>query len=144
MLEDMIDTFWENPSRSPCSCTTGTASPVIDMFAGRELQRRSRVATATRPCAAIRKLLKRERDYDDEGLFSVPIGSRFHAERRALVDSQLDSVETTEALDARRRLSDVRAAHLRPRRQHDWRTERGRVEDDRMPVVPLDPTTAHE
>ena len=45
---------------------------------------------------AFRKLLKRERVYDDDGLYSVPIGSRYHAERAPLWNSELDSVETTE------------------------------------------------
>jgi hypothetical protein len=43
-----------------------------------------------------RKLLQREREYNGNGLHSVPIGSRFDPSRAPLWDSVLDSVETTE------------------------------------------------
>jgi flavin-dependent dehydrogenase len=46
--------------------------------------------------AAFRNLLERERVYDEEGLYSVPIGSRYHEERAPLWNSALDSVEPTE------------------------------------------------
>ncbi len=54
------------------------------------------VADRDRALAAFWKLLKRERTYDADGMYSVPIGSRFHAERAPLWNSQLDTVETTE------------------------------------------------
>jgi hypothetical protein len=68
---------------------------MIDVFSGRiyewNLHKGRHEAMA-----AFRKLLKRERAYDDQTLFSIPIGSRYHPERAALWNSELDSVETTE------------------------------------------------
>jgi hypothetical protein len=69
---------------------------MIDVFSGR-IFGRTPTADLDAALGAFRKLLGRERVYDDEGLFSVPIGSRFHPERAPLWNSTLDSVETTEA-----------------------------------------------
>ncbi len=47
--------------------------------------------------ADFRRLLKRERTYDEEGLYSVPIGSRYHPERAPLWNSTLGDVASTES-----------------------------------------------
>ena len=95
VLEDMIDTFWENPLAFAVMVHNLYREPMIDVFSGRiyegDLHKNRDAAMA-----AFRKLLKRDRAYDDQTLFSIPIGSRFHPERAELWNSQLDSVETTE------------------------------------------------
>ena len=95
ILEDVIDTFWENPLAFAFIVHSKFREPLIDVFAGRifEGMPNNGVMQAQ---AAMQKLLKRERRYDDSGLFSVPIGSRFHPERAPLWNSRLDSFETTE------------------------------------------------
>jgi 1H-pyrrole-2-carbonyl-[peptidyl-carrier protein] brominase len=97
MFEDLIDTFWENPLAFAVFVHDRYRTGVIDIFAGRNYdgdglptEERDRVVDA------MRKLLQRERTYDDTGLYSVPIGSRFHPERAPLWNSNLDTVETTE------------------------------------------------
>lgn len=95
MLEDMIDTFWENPLAFAVFAHDRFRQQVLDMFAGR-IYDGMPVVDRDVALNAFRKLLKRERVYDDEGMYSVPIGSRFHAERAPLWNSELDSVETTE------------------------------------------------
>ena len=95
VLEDMIDTFWENPLAFAVMVHNLYREPMIDVFSGRiyegDLHKKRDEAMV-----AFRKLLKRERAYDDQTLFSIPIGSRFHPERAELWNSHLDSVETTE------------------------------------------------
>ena len=95
MLEDMIDTFWENPLAFSVFAHDRYRDQVLDMFAGR-IYDGMPVVDRDRALTAFRKLLKRERVYDGDGTYSVPIGSRYHAERAPLWNSQLDSVETTE------------------------------------------------
>jgi 1H-pyrrole-2-carbonyl-[peptidyl-carrier protein] brominase len=94
-LEDMIDMFWENPLAFAVLAHRRYRSPIIDCFAGRIYSGMPN-DDLDGALAAFRKLLGRERVYDDEGLFSVPIGSRYHPERAPLWNSELDSVETTE------------------------------------------------
>jgi flavin-dependent dehydrogenase len=96
VLEDMIDTFWENPLAFAVMVHRKFRDPMIDVFSGRIYEGMPTVGMDG-AMTAFRKLLKRERTYDDDGMFSVPIGSRFHAERAPLWNSSLDSVETTEA-----------------------------------------------
>ena len=95
VLEDMIDTFWENPFAFGFMVHNRYREPMIDVFSGRiydGMLHKGREEAM----AAFRRLLGRERTYDDDGMFSVPIGSRFHEERAPLWNSALDSVETTE------------------------------------------------
>jgi flavin-dependent dehydrogenase len=97
VLEDMIDTFWENPLAFAVMVHNKFRSPMIDVFAGRiyDFMPNDDLPGAMR---AFRKLLKRERRYDDpQELMSMPIGSRYHPERAPLWNSELDDVETTEA-----------------------------------------------
>lgn len=97
MLEDLVDTFWENPLAFSVFVHQRYREGVVDIFAGRNYDGDG-LPTDDRDEAvgAMRKLLKRERTYDHDGLYSVPIGSRFHPERAPLWNSELDSVETTE------------------------------------------------
>ena len=95
ILEDVLDTFWENPLGFAVLVHKGFREPVIDVFAGRifnGMPHRGR----DEALVAFRRLLKRERSYGEADLLSVPIGSRFHPERAPLWNSALDSVETTE------------------------------------------------
>jgi flavin-dependent dehydrogenase len=95
ILEDVLDTFWENPLGFAVLVHKGFRESLIDVFAGRifsGMPHRGR----DEALAAFRRLLKRERAYDDTELISVPIGSRFHPERAPLWNTALDSVATTE------------------------------------------------
>lgn len=95
MLEDMIDTFWENPLAFAVMAHDQFRPQVLDMFAGR-IYDGMPVADRDRALEVFRRLLKRERTYDDTGEYSIPIGSRFHPERAPLWNSQLADVESTE------------------------------------------------
>jgi flavin-dependent dehydrogenase len=95
ILEDTIDTFWENPIAFSVFAHARYRESLIDIFAGRVydgMPHEGRDSTV----AIFRRLLGRERGYNDTDLVSVPIGSRFHPERAPLWNSALDSVETTE------------------------------------------------
>lgn len=93
VYEDFIDAFWEHPLAFAVFTNSRYRDTVIDTFAGRNWGEDGQPWGAIH---AMRKLMNRERVYDDEGLYSVPIGSRFHPERAPLWNSVLDSVETTE------------------------------------------------
>jgi flavin-dependent dehydrogenase len=95
ILEDMIDTFWENPLAFAVFAHDRYRDQLLDMFAGR-IYDGMPVVDRDRALTAFRKLLNRDRVYDPEGMYSVPIGSRFHPERAPLWNSELDTVETTE------------------------------------------------
>lgn len=97
ILEDVIDTFWENPLVFSVFVHNRYREGAIDVFAGR-IYEGDGFSTERRDEAvnAMRKLLKRERTYAETDLYSMPIGSRFHPERAPLWNSELDSVETTE------------------------------------------------
>lgn len=93
-LEDLIDGFWENPLAFAVMLHRRYRDQIIDVFAGRIYPEDGPPSDAM---IGLRKLLQRERTYDDADLsYSVPIGSRYHPERAALWNSTLDSVETTE------------------------------------------------
>jgi flavin-dependent dehydrogenase len=93
IVEDLIDTFWENPIAFSVLAHLKCREDMIDIFAGRIYPEEGQPsATVLR----LRKLLKRERTYDGRDFGSVPVGSRYHPERAALWNSTLDSVETTE------------------------------------------------
>jgi flavin-dependent dehydrogenase len=93
VFEDVIDAFWENPLGFALVVHSRHRESLIDAFAGRI----SGAEETTPPgIVALRKVLRRERRYDDEALHSVPWGSRFHPDRAALWNTVLDSVETTE------------------------------------------------
>lgn len=95
ILEDTLDTFWENPLAFAVFVHNRYHDAMIDVFAGR-IYDGMIVGDRDTAIAAFRRLLGRERTYDEGGLYSVPIGSRYHPERAPLWNSELDSVETTE------------------------------------------------
>ena len=83
VLEDMMDCFWEFPLAFSRFQHAKYTELMIDIFAGRLYERQPSAALL-----AIRKLLKRERAYDGDDEYSVPIGSRYHAERAPLWEEQ--------------------------------------------------------
>ncbi len=95
MLEDMIDTFWENPLAFGYLAHDRFREQVLDMFSGRIYDGQP-VADRDEALGVFRKLLKRERTYTDSGEFSIPIGSRYHADRAPLWNSELTDIESTE------------------------------------------------
>lgn len=97
VLEDVLDTFWENPLAFAYLVHQRYRDPLIDMFSGRIYEDQPTDEQFDQALADFRRLLDRERTYDDEGLFSMPVGSRFHPERAPLWNSTLDSAEHTEA-----------------------------------------------
>ena len=96
MFEDLIDTFWENPIAFAVFAHHRYSEGIVDLFAGRTYDDGHVTDQRDRALGALRSLLGRDRTYDDHGLYSVPIGSRFHPERAPLWNARLDSVEKTE------------------------------------------------
>ena len=90
VFEDVIDTFWEQPLAFAFSVHRRYVESLIDVFAGRVHERQPSDAVM-----ALRKLLKRERSYESEDIYSIPIGSRFHPERAPIWEAD-SSVECTE------------------------------------------------
>ncbi len=95
MLEDMIDTFWENPLAFAYMAHRKFREQVLDMFAGRVFEGMP-VRDRDEAVKVFRQLLNRERTYDDTGEYSIPIGSRYHPERAPLWNSNLTDIESTE------------------------------------------------
>lgn len=97
VLEDVLDTFWEHPLAFSVYVHERYRQQMIDLFAGRVYAYENQPSP---PVQDFRKLLKREgereRSYLDNGLYSIPIGSRFHPERAPLWEAQ-STIETTEA-----------------------------------------------
>jgi flavin-dependent dehydrogenase len=95
MIEDMIDTFWENPLAFAYMAHRRFREQVLDMFSGRIYDGQP-VADRDEALSVFRRLLGRERTYDDHGEYSIPIGSRYHPERAPLWNSNLTDIESTE------------------------------------------------
>jgi flavin-dependent dehydrogenase len=93
IVEDLIDTFWENPIAFSVLAHLKCREDMIDIFAGRIYPEDGQPSPTV---LRLRKLLQRERSYNGNGFDSVPVGSRYHPERAALWNATLDSVETTE------------------------------------------------
>jgi len=93
VLEDMIDTFWEYPLAFATFVHARHFPLMIDILAGRVFERQPSLAVQE-----FRSLLKRreqrERSYEHEDLYSVPIGSRFHPERAPIWETK--GLESTE------------------------------------------------
>lgn len=85
VFEDIIDSFWEHPLAFTFAVHRRYTDSLIDVFAGRVHERQPSAGTT-----ALRKLLKRERRYDDEKLYSIPIGSRYHPERALIWEAEAD------------------------------------------------------
>ena len=73
--EDLIDCFWENPLAFSVFVASRYRESITDALAGR-----FGIETAQPVLKAARKVLGRTRTYDRDGLFSVPIGSRFNGD----------------------------------------------------------------
>lgn len=95
ILEDVIDTFWENPLPFALLVHHKFREPLIDVFAGRIFSGMPNKGL-DEAMTGLHRVLKRERGYGESDMISVPIGSRFHPERAPLWNSELDSVKTTE------------------------------------------------
>ena len=93
IVEDLIDTFWENPIAFSVLAHLKCREDMIDIFAGRVYPEDGQPSPTVH---RLRKLLQRERSYEDQTFDSVPVGSRYHPDRAALWNATLDSAETTE------------------------------------------------
>jgi flavin-dependent dehydrogenase len=93
VLEDMIDLFWEQPLAFAFFVHQRYTADMTDAFAGRIYEHQPSAAIQ-----AFRSMLKREEErlYDNEDLYSIPIGSRYHPERAPLwqAGSEIQSTET--------------------------------------------------
>jgi flavin-dependent dehydrogenase len=76
VLEDALDGFWEHPFAFAFLVHARHRENMIDVFAGRIFEGQPSPAVD-----GFRSLLKRDRTYEDEELYSIPIGSRYHPER---------------------------------------------------------------
>jgi 1H-pyrrole-2-carbonyl-[peptidyl-carrier protein] brominase len=84
VLEDALDGFWEYPLPFALLTHQKHIADMVDVFAGRIYENQPSNATTS-----FRTLLNRDRTYDSDGLYSVPIGSRYHPERAPIwVDSE--------------------------------------------------------
>lgn len=97
VLEDVLDAFWENPLAFAYLVHSKYRAPLTDVFAGRIYDDMMQDPLFDPAMSDFRRLLGRERAYDNEGLYSVPIGSRFHSERAPLWNSNLTDIQSTEA-----------------------------------------------
>jgi flavin-dependent dehydrogenase len=91
ILEDAIDTFWENPIAFALLTHHRYLGLMTDIFAGRVYDRQ--------PSAVVqefRQVLQRERTYDHSDDYSLPIGSRYHPERAPLWEAN-SSIDGTGA-----------------------------------------------
>ena len=94
VLEDMIDFFWEQPFKFAFMVHLRYRDLITDMFAGRIYERQPSTGVIE-----IRKLLnrqeERERSYEKQDLYSLPIGSRYHPERAPIWEPN-SPIQTTE------------------------------------------------
>ncbi len=94
ILEDCLDSFWEHPLSFAVCVHLKHTEHMTDMLAGRLYERQPSPAIAD-----LRTLLKRteerERSYEPNAVFSMPIGSRYHPERAPIweVGSEVESTE---------------------------------------------------
>ena len=90
MLEDLIDTFWENPLVFSMFIHMSHREDIIDVLSGRVLD-----VDANPGVVACRDLLDRKRSYVPGSNYSMPIGSRYRPERAAIWNTGPGDVETT-------------------------------------------------
>ena len=93
IVEDLIDTFWENPIAFSVLAHLKCRDDMIDIFAGRIYPEDGQPSSTV---LRLRNVLQRERTYDGNGFGAAPVGSRYHPERAALWNETLDPIETTE------------------------------------------------
>lgn len=79
VLEDALDGFWEHPFTFALLVHHKHIEDMVDLFAGRIFENQP-----SKAMISFRKLLKRQRTYEPDQLYSVPIGSRYHPERAAI------------------------------------------------------------
>ena len=91
ILEDVLDCFWEQPFSFATFVHARYTEHMTDMFAGRIYERQPSPALH-----GFRAVLKRDRTYDHDDSYSIPIGSRFHPERAPLWQAASD-IESTES-----------------------------------------------
>jgi 1H-pyrrole-2-carbonyl-[peptidyl-carrier protein] brominase len=91
VLEDALDAFWEHPLAFARIVYDIHPEHMIDVFAGRIYEGQPSPAAK-----AFHKLLRRERQYDSEDVYSVPIGSRYHPERAPIWIDSASVVHTDE------------------------------------------------
>ncbi len=96
VLEDAMDLFWEQPFAFSVFAYKRYREDLIDVFAGRIYDKQP-----SKGITSFRKMLKRERDYENEDLYSVPIGSRYHPERAPLWEPTGTLESTEEWMGAR-------------------------------------------
>ena len=95
VLEDTLDGFWEHPFAFAMLVYNRYFDEMIDIFAGRIYENQPSAAAI-----AFRNLLKRERSYESEDVYSMPIGSRYHPERAPIwVDDTSDMEELEKVLE---------------------------------------------
>lgn len=95
VLEDTLDGFWEHPFAFAMLVYHRYFDQMIDIFAGRIYENQPSAAAI-----AFRNLLKRERSYESEDVYSMPIGSRYHPERAPIwVDDTSDMEELEKVLE---------------------------------------------
>jgi flavin-dependent dehydrogenase len=93
ILEDTLDLFWEQPFPFAMSVHHRHTEHMTDMFAGRIYERQP-----SPPLLDFRKMLgrERERSYETEEEYSIPIGSRYHPERAPIWQTN-SAIPSTEA-----------------------------------------------
>jgi flavin-dependent dehydrogenase len=96
ILEDTLDFFWEQPLSFAFCVHSRYTEYMTDMFAGRIYERQP-----SPPLEAFRKILKRDRIYDDTDTYSIPIGSRYHPERAPLWEANSAMMSTEEWMGPR-------------------------------------------
>lgn len=98
ILEDTLDLFWEQPFAFAVSVHHRHTDYMTDMFAGRIYERQP-----SPPLLDFRKMLQRERErsYETEEDYSIPIGSRYHPERAPIWETN-SPIQSTEAWMGRR------------------------------------------
>jgi flavin-dependent dehydrogenase len=95
VLEDALDGFWEHPFAFAMLVYNRYVDQMIDIFAGRIYEGQPSDAAM-----AFRTLLNRDRQYDSEDSYSMPIGSRYHPERAPIwVEDSSDMQQLNEILD---------------------------------------------
>ena len=96
ILEDTIDSFWEFPLGFAKYVHFDFKDQMTDMFAGRIYEHQPSPALH-----AFRRSLQRERQYDGDDSYSIPIGSRYHPERAAIWEPNAPIQSTEEWLGPR-------------------------------------------
>lgn len=89
ILEDALDAFWEQPLAFAKFVYDRYAEYMIDVFAGRIYENQPSPAAL-----AFQRLLRRERQYDSEDIYSMPIGSRYHPERAKIWVNSAPALQT--------------------------------------------------